>query len=320
LHYRQRPTREPKQVENKDNAANDRARTPHADVLSVQTDPVIRVYDAAGNVIETHEDGGNIPDAGIFLALCTLTMMKTRSAIWLIGFAALLLSIASLSAGEVSFESKPTKTRLLELYTSEGCSSCPPAERWLSGLTDSPRLWRDFAPLAFHVDYWDRLGWRDPYATKQWTERQYQYSALWNTSSVYTPGFVLDGNEWQNNSLPPPSSDTPGILIVTLRNETTVDAHFASIKGEVNPLELHVAQLGFGLISHVKAGENSGRKLEHDFVVLSLSSGKLIDGASSLRLPQTSASVLGNGRAALVAWITKPGAMEPIQTVGGWLR
>ena len=64
----------------------------------------------------------------------------------------------------------------------------------------------------------------------------------------------------------------------------------------------------------------SGRKLEHDFVVLSLSSGKLIDGAASLRLPQTSASVLANGRAALVAWITKPGALEPIQSVGGWLR
>jgi hypothetical protein len=258
--------------------------------------------------------------AGIFLALRALTRMKARLVIWLIGSAAILSSGAPLLAGEVSFESEPTKTRLLELYTSEGCSSCPPAEKWLSSLKDSPRLWRDFAPLAFHVDYWDRLGWRDPYATKQWTERQYRYSVLWNSSSVYTPGFVLDGKEWQNHRLPATSSDTPGILRVTLRNQTTVDAHFASINGEVTPLELHVAQLGFGLVSHVRAGENSGRKLEHDFVVRSLTSGKMVDGAASLRLAQSSVSVLGNGRAGLVAWITKPGAIEPIQTVGGWLR
>src|SRR6187401_2558536 len=62
-----------------------------------------------------------------------------------------------------SITSGSARASLLELYTSEGCSSCPPAEAWLSSLKDEPRLWRDFVPMAFHVDYWDRLGWRDPF-------------------------------------------------------------------------------------------------------------------------------------------------------------
>ncbi|MBA3608983.1 MAG: DUF1223 domain-containing protein [Chthoniobacterales bacterium] len=107
---------------------------------------------------------------------------------------------APLPAADVALESGPMRTHLLELFTSEGCSSCPPAEAWLSKLKDDPGLWRDFVPLAFHVDYWDRLGWRDPFASKIWTARQYEYSARWKSSNVYTPGFVLDGREWRNNA------------------------------------------------------------------------------------------------------------------------
>src|SRR6186713_3438579 len=102
-------------------------------------------------------------------------------------------------AGSANFESGKTRTHVIELFTSEGCSSCPPAEAWLSKLKDEPRLWRDFVPLAFHVDYWDRLGWRDPFAARQWTARQYDYSSRWNSSSVYTPGFVLNGREWRDH-------------------------------------------------------------------------------------------------------------------------
>src|SRR3954469_11090424 len=109
-------------------------------------------------------------------------------------FPVLALSAVSFtSAAEVTFESGPQRTHLLELYTSEGCSSCPPAETWFSKLKDQPRLWRDFVPVAFHVDYWDRLGWRDPFAAKTWTARQYAYSTTWKNGSVYTPGFVLNG-------------------------------------------------------------------------------------------------------------------------------
>ena len=60
-----------------------------------------------------------------------------------------------------TFESGVTRTTLLELFTSEGCSSCPPAEKWLSQLKSNPDLWKKIVPIAFHVDYWDHLGWRD---------------------------------------------------------------------------------------------------------------------------------------------------------------
>src|SRR6266480_7047743 len=112
------------------------------------------------------------------------------------------LALESARAGEQRFESGAQKTHLLELFTSEGCSSCPPAEAWLSKLKAQPRLWKDFVPLAFHVDYWDHLGWRDPFAAKEWTARQHQYSASWKSESVYTPGFVLDGREWQDRTVP----------------------------------------------------------------------------------------------------------------------
>src|SRR3981081_4368209 len=83
-----------------------------------------------------------------------------------------LLAAISAHAGDVAFESKPARTTLIQLYTSEGCSSCLPAEEWMSGLKNQPRLWQDIVPVAFHVDYWDHLGWRDPFASKIWTERQ----------------------------------------------------------------------------------------------------------------------------------------------------
>src|SRR5438477_9776000 len=131
----------------------------------------------------------------------------------------------TLQAADRIFESGPQKVHLIELFTSQGCSSCPPAEAWLSKLKSEPRLWKDFVPLAFHVDYWDHLGWRDPFAAKEWTVRQYEYSAKWKNESVYTPGFVLDGSESQARSVPSSSTDKPGVLKIALANDK-VSAEF----------------------------------------------------------------------------------------------
>src|SRR5881394_2772067 len=89
--------------------------------------------------------------------------------------------VAAVNAQHTSFtfQSSGEQVALLELYTSEGCSSCPPAETWLSRLKESPKLWKDFVPVAFHVDYWDYLGWKDPFAAKVYTERQHEYASLW---------------------------------------------------------------------------------------------------------------------------------------------
>src|SRR5260370_13373467 len=75
----------------------------------------------------------------------------------------------------LTFQSSGKQTALIELYTSEGCSSCPPAETWLSRLKESPGLWKDFVPLAFHVDYCDYLGLRDPWASQSLADLQRAY-------------------------------------------------------------------------------------------------------------------------------------------------
>src|SRR5213595_2381873 len=143
-----------------------------------------------------------------------------------------LLCAAALTsqAADRVFESGPQKVHLLEPFTSEGCSSCPPAEAWLSKLKDEPRLWKDFVPLAFHVDYWDHLGWRDPFASKEWTARQYQYSTNWKSESVYTPGFVLDGREWMERTVPTLSGDKPGALKLSIINGKVL-AEFVPVNG-----------------------------------------------------------------------------------------
>ena len=106
-----------------------------------------------------------------------------------------LLGATSVQAQE--FSSGVKQVPLIELYTSEGCSSCPPADRWLSGLKSSEELWSGFVPLAFHVDYWDYIGWKDPFASPEYTQRQRRYAHDYNESTVYTPGIRKAGEDWR---------------------------------------------------------------------------------------------------------------------------
>src|SRR5437867_10546167 len=98
----------------------------------------------------------------------------------------------------VTFESGDSQTTLIELFTSEGCSSCPAADAWISQLKESPDLWKKIVPVAFHVDYWNNLGWRDRFAKPEFTARQRRYVATWRGDFVYTPGFVANGREWRD--------------------------------------------------------------------------------------------------------------------------
>src|SRR5262245_11683203 len=184
-----------------------------------------------------------------------------------------------LSAAPIEFQSVATATPLLELYTSEGCSSCPPAEAWLSRIKENPKLWKDFVPVAFHVDYWDYLGWADPLGAADYSERQRAYAAAWKSRSVYTPGFVLDGQEWRGHLSPdkPPDSShrTPGTLILSSDDGKSWLLRFEPVSRSLyGPVVFYVALLGFELSTDVKAGENRGRTLQHDFVVLRVSTAE----------------------------------------------
>jgi hypothetical protein len=238
-----------------------------------------------------------------------------RATLFLAGF----LFATRLQAEEIVFESKLTRTHLLELFTSEGCSSCPPAEAWLSNLKNESGLWQQFVPVAFHVDYWDHLGWRDPFASKLWTARQYDYSARWKNGSVYTPGFVLDGREWQNARMPPASAEAPGVLRIGIDNGERITALFKAATPEARDYVIHVARLGFALTTKVKGGENRGRQLLHDFVVLSLINEEMKSGAKELRFPAPTTGQAVSSRNAIAAWVTGADESEPIQAVGGWL-
>src|SRR5437763_14288663 len=137
--------------------------------------------------------------------------MRIRRGSVVFGIAFLSSVFQMAAADPVTFESGAKKVQLLELVTSEGCSSCPPAEASFSRLINDARLWREFVPVAFHVDYWDRLGWRDSFASAEWTKRQQIYAQNWKPQSVYTPAFVLNGRECENANVPSTSADA-GVL------------------------------------------------------------------------------------------------------------
>jgi hypothetical protein len=225
----------------------------------------------------------------------------------------------------VTFQSGDRQTALLELFTSEGCSSCPPAEAWLSRLKGSPRLWKDFVPVAFHVDYWDYLGWRDQWGSKAFSERQHSYAQFWNSDTVYTPGFVLDGKEWQTWSNhkdgPPAPSRSIGVLKVTSSDLHRWQVEFSPMRPTKASYEVHAALLGGGITSEVRAGENRGRRLVHDFVVLEMTHGQLGQNGKEAKgeFSLSHDSKASQNRLAIAVWVTAHGSPAPLQANGGWL-
>ncbi len=229
---------------------------------------------------------------------------------------------ASSSFAGTHFASGPTRTSLLELFTSEGCSSCPPAEARLSQLRDHPGLWKHFVPVAYHVDYWDRLGWRDRFSAREYTTRQSRYAALWQSESVYTPAFVLDGRELRGGlgELTAPAPQPAGVLEATAEGERSWNVVFHPASGAAGDWDVHVALLGAGISSKIGAGENSGRNLEHDFVVLGQQDAPLkvtADGCTASVATPVSAEKVP--RQALAVWVTHRGELAPVQATGGWL-
>lgn len=227
-------------------------------------------------------------------------------------FFPILLAMTSLAAaGEITIESPATRVHLVELFTSEGCSSCPPADDWLRGLKTERGLWREFVPVAFHVDYWDNLGWPDRLASPRFTERQRAYAAAWRANTVYTPGFVLDGREWRGRTVPAATAEKAGVLKVRIADErASVEFPAAGRK-----LTAHVAWLSGGIENDVKAGENRGRKLRHEFTALAIESQPL-DPAKGVAVFTPAKP---RDAKAVAAWITETGRVEPIQATGGVL-
>ena len=236
------------------------------------------------------------------------------------------MALATPAPGDsLTFQREAGPASLIELYSSEGCSSCPPAEEWLGKLKDSPQLWHQVFPAAFHVNYWDDLGWPDRFARPAYTDRQRDYAAKLHQDSVYTPEFVVNGAEWRgwfHGGTTPTPVPTQGRLRLTIEARTrSLSADYQPAPGQAgNAYTLHAGLLGVGIASQVQRGENAGRALHHDFVVLAFHSQELAAGPGGVwRTGPVAADTGSDAPQAVVAWVSTPGT-EVVQIVGGWLE
>ncbi|ROT99970.1 DUF1223 domain-containing protein [Marinobacter sp. R17] len=236
---------------------------------------------------------------------------------FLVPVLAFSLSSAVVAEPVKRWESGSESTDTVELFTSEGCSSCPPADRWLSSLKSRPGVFQSFIPLAFHVDYWDYIGWKDRMADPAFSARQRDYVAAGDVSQAYTPGIVVNSHEWRDwfqghrdwQSTPA----KVGKMTATLDGQERLTVAYA---GYQPGQRLNVAYLGMGMTSEVKAGENRGRELTHDFVVLDVARP---EGGSPWSVTLPPRPQAGQARTALAVWVSPPGSPEIVQAVGGYL-
>lgn len=206
-------------------------------------------------------------------------------------------------AGQCRASSGDGTTALVELYTSEGCSSCPPADRWLSSLGSRGYAPGRVVPLSLHVDYWDYIGWKDPYGKGEFSSRQKKMTQLQRLAFVYTPQVMVQGRDfraWGGGAFEQaiatinrqPAKVRLGLEISALKKDTMAvrvqaDLIDASQKDEA---ALYLAAYENKLASQVTAGENRGERLQHDYVVLewqgpfSFSSGTTLTAARDLPL------------------------------------
>jgi hypothetical protein len=195
---------------------------------------------------------------------------------------ALLLLAAVLAlpaeAARCVAESGPGTAALVELYTSEGCSSCPPADRWLSEVGKRYPAAK-VVPLALHVDYWDYIGWKDPYAKREFSLRQRKLSQLQRMALVYTPQVLLQGRDfrpWGSKAFDEAlarinAQPAKARLLLGILKADTDSLEIEATAELLQPAEdaaLYLAVFQSKLESRVSAGENRGRILNHDHVVL----------------------------------------------------
>lgn len=169
---------------------------------------------------------------------------------------------------------------VLELFTSQGCSSCPPADALLSKLDADLMLTGRVIPLAFHVDYWNYIGWSDPFSSSEWSQRQRLYSRALHVD-VYTPQLVVGGTRAMVGSseravreaINAKLADAPlaRLQLIAMRtSDGTITIDVKGLQSTDQPLDVWIAVVEDGLVTRVARGENQGRSLKNDNVVRAL--------------------------------------------------
>lgn len=225
---------------------------------------------------------------------------------------ALCLAVAALPARalECSVKSGPRTVALVELYTSEGCSSCPPADRWLSRLRSAGIGADALVPLSLHVDYWDHIGWKDPFAKPAFTARQREVAATAGAGFVYTPQVVLAGRDYREwPSFDRFTKDVRTVNERTARADITLAAHAGTVTAQAAVVDarwattdvvLFLAVYEDGLTNRVTAGENRGTTLAHDAVVREWFGPFAIDGTEPVTVSRVISVPKPSGVAAFI--------------------
>jgi hypothetical protein len=225
--------------------------------------------------------------------------------------AVLAASVVHAAPGECTARSGTATAALVELYTSEGCDSCPPADRWLSGLAAAGFGTGRVVPLALHVDYWDYIGWKDPFAQPLFAARQREIAAVGRTRVVYTPQVVLAGKDYRGwparsrfaeavaaiNATPARA----GIELAIGAGEIRAQANVPRPEDRADAA-LFVAAYENGLSNRVTAGENRGATLQHDYVARQWWGPLALDatGTASIARPVSGQRIASGGVAAFV--------------------
>jgi hypothetical protein len=216
------------------------------------------------------------------------------------------------AAGACKAESAATLTPVVELYTSEGCSSCPPADHWLSGLKDQVASGRAVVQ-AFHVGYWDYIGWVDRFATPAYTARQRQVAAWNRLSGIYTPQLVRNGKDWTDYARTPAAEPARARIELQKNADDAFEAVVTPAEG-VAAWSAYWTVTESGHSSKVKAGENAGEFLQHDFVVRQYVPAGEYRGVSKVSLRTIPAQAAHPRQVNLVVFDPKSG--KPLQALG----
>ena len=230
-----------------------------------------------------------------------------RLSIW----ATLLVATASPLPGTAACvaQSGGERPHLVELYTSEGCSSCPRAEQWLSTLRDKPA----YIGMEFHVDYWDLKDWRDPYSDARYTARQKAQASHDARSMIYTPQIRVDGRLWKDwpKATPPNSTATHApTLKIEIEAASALHVELTSANGGEND-RVYVAVTEDDLSNAIRGGENRGKTLRHDYVVRAFAGPLPLGSASAdLRVPKD----LKRAHSSVVAFVqdTRDGTVSQV--------
>ena len=181
--------------------------------------------------------------------------------------ALLLCALSPTGLAQCRAQSINPRPHLVELYTSEGCDSCPPAERWMSTLLKHA----DLIGLEFHVDYWDGADWRDPFSSHAYTARQQEIAKRRSHNQIYTPQVWLDGRLWASwpKGAPPDPADAqaPALTLAIDPGEPVHVAIDVDAAGSKPDYRVYAALAEDKLSEHVRGGENRGKTLSHDEVV-----------------------------------------------------